>query len=243
MHGEHMQKRCWSGYGEREGHIKAFTSHLPTVRSTSPPASSLINMPSITTEPAAPRPSANMPASTTVPDVPRLLVLEYGTRQVLVQKSTGYNQLQESIRCHFPEIPNGHRLSFHTKDLPISNGSSVAVSPDVWPMVIPILDRITIPHLDRETRLVSFEVKPSANVGALKPSIRDAEGIPVDNQRFLFKGKWVEDSQTMQELGVNYGPEWFDTYEEFTGGSRASGNQQGNRWSQIGFQSIGASWV
>ncbi|KAJ3514859.1 hypothetical protein NMY22_g14607 [Coprinellus aureogranulatus] len=188
----------------------------------------------IAAEPAAPRPFAGMPASTTEPGVPRLLVLEYGTRQVLVQKSTGYDQLQQSIRRYFPEIPMGHRLSFHTKDLPISNDSSVEVSPDVWPMVIPILERITvhalaapspvtprpdsqtpytqlfvqIPHLDRETRLVSFEVKPTATVGALKPSIRDAEGIPVDNQRFLFKGNWVEDSQTMQELGVKYGPEW-----------------------------------
>ncbi|KAJ3534778.1 hypothetical protein NMY22_g6773 [Coprinellus aureogranulatus] len=125
-------------------------------------------MPTSTTEPAVPQPLARIPTSTTELDAPRLFILIHGTRQVLVPKPTDYTKLQQSIHRHFPEIPIGHRVSFHTKDLPLCNGSSVEVSPEVWPTVIPTLERITVHALEVQ-ELVRFVGTGSARCSMVTP--------------------------------------------------------------------------
>ncbi|KAJ3514856.1 hypothetical protein NMY22_g14608 [Coprinellus aureogranulatus] len=184
-----------------------------------------------------------MPADTTEPAVPRLFVLEYKARRILVQKPTHYDQLQQLIGRHLPEIATGHCVSYHTKDLPICNGSAVEVTSDVWPIVTPMLKRITVhampemitrmrntqrlrmalpaaspvarhsdPTLAYEVfiktltgKMMTFTVRPATTVLVLKTMHSDREGIPVDQQRLIWGGRQLEDSQTMQELGMQEG--------------------------------------
>ncbi|KAJ3517354.1 hypothetical protein NMY22_g13985 [Coprinellus aureogranulatus] len=73
-----------------------------------------------------------------------LFVLEYSTHKVLITSPKDHDRLQESIRRHFPHIPQGHRVSYWTKDLEICEGSLTEVSPDVWTVVIPLLSKLTV---------------------------------------------------------------------------------------------------
>ncbi|KAJ3502640.1 hypothetical protein NMY22_g18519 [Coprinellus aureogranulatus] len=73
-----------------------------------------------------------------------LFVLEYGARRILVAPPTDHQQLQKSIRSHFPEIPTGQRVSYHTKELPVCEGSFIEVSTEIWETVIPMLQKLTV---------------------------------------------------------------------------------------------------
>ncbi|KAJ3534782.1 hypothetical protein NMY22_g6775 [Coprinellus aureogranulatus] len=73
-----------------------------------------------------------------------LFVLEYGAHRILVAPPTDHQQLQQSIRRHFPEIPVGHHVSYHTKELDVCEGSLVEVSTDVWGAAIPMLKKLTV---------------------------------------------------------------------------------------------------
>lgn len=73
-----------------------------------------------------------------------LFILQFGARRVLVKSPVDYDALQQSVRRHFPEIPAGYGISYQTKDLPISEGTSVEVSPDVWGTVIPMLKKLVV---------------------------------------------------------------------------------------------------
>lgn len=73
-----------------------------------------------------------------------LFVLEYGSRRILIAPPTHYDQLQQAIRRHFPEIPPNHRVSYHTKELDLCEGSLVEVSPDIWEIVIPMLKKLAV---------------------------------------------------------------------------------------------------
>lgn len=73
-----------------------------------------------------------------------LFVLEFGPRRVLVPPPTDYDQLQRSIRRHFPELPLGSRASYHTKELEICEDSLMEVSPDIWGTVVPMIKKLTV---------------------------------------------------------------------------------------------------
>lgn len=73
-----------------------------------------------------------------------LFVLEYDTHRVLIGSPRDYEKLQESIRRHFPQIPQGHRVSYWTKSLAICEGEFTELSPDVWDAVIPLLAKLTV---------------------------------------------------------------------------------------------------
>ncbi|KAJ3514858.1 hypothetical protein NMY22_g14606 [Coprinellus aureogranulatus] len=73
-----------------------------------------------------------------------LFVLEYGAHRILVAPPTDHQQLQQSIRRHFPEIPVGHHVSYHTKELDVCEGSLVEVSTDIWGAAIPMLKKLAV---------------------------------------------------------------------------------------------------
>ncbi|KAF5318019.1 hypothetical protein D9619_012045 [Psilocybe cf. subviscida] len=75
---------------------------------------------------------------------PSLFVLNYKTRRVLVLTPTSYDQLQLSIRRHFPEIPKNHRVSYHTNGLAVCEGALTEISSDIWGTVIPLLNSVTV---------------------------------------------------------------------------------------------------
>lgn len=92
-----------------------------------------------------------------------LFVLEYGSRRILIAPPAHYDQLQQAIRRHFPEIPPKHRVSYHTKDLDPCEGSLVEVSPDIWETVIPMLKRLTV------------QAAPDASSGGGKRKVKAAK--------------------------------------------------------------------
>ena len=73
-----------------------------------------------------------------------LFVLEFGPRRILVPPPADYDQLQRSIRRHFPELPLGCRTSYHTKELEICEGALMEVSPDIWGSVVPMIKKLTV---------------------------------------------------------------------------------------------------
>lgn len=73
-----------------------------------------------------------------------LFVLNYKTCRVLIGSLTSYDQLQLSIRRHFPEIPNNHRVSYHTNNLAVCEGALTEISSDIWSTVIPSLNSVTV---------------------------------------------------------------------------------------------------
>lgn len=86
-----------------------------------------------------PKPSKDQPSRQS-----SLFILQYKTRRVVVGVPRNYHALQGSIRRHFPEIPDDHRVSFHTKELDISRGAYAELSEDIWDMAIPLVDSLTV---------------------------------------------------------------------------------------------------
>lgn len=82
-----------------------------------------------------------------------LFILEYYTHQVLIASPRDHDQLQESIRRHFPEIPQGHTVSYWTKSLPICEGELTQVSPDIWDTVIPLVTKLAVQSSPAKRRL------------------------------------------------------------------------------------------
>ncbi|KAF5328175.1 hypothetical protein D9619_013438 [Psilocybe cf. subviscida] len=73
-----------------------------------------------------------------------LFILQYKTRRVVIGVPRDYDALQRSIRRHFPEIPDDHRVSYHTNELNISKGAYAELSEDIWDTAIPCLDSLMV---------------------------------------------------------------------------------------------------
>lgn len=82
---------------------------------------------------------------------------------MLVGSPKDYDQLQDAIRRHFPEIPTEHRVSYHADELSICKGALVEVSEDIWETAIPLLNTLT----------VQTEPKASTSTTALKRPLSD----------------------------------------------------------------------
>lgn len=64
---------------------------------------------------------------------------------------------------------------------------------------------------------VHFKVKLTTNMGKLKKSYSDRQGVPVGSLRFLFDGKRINDEETPKTLEMDDG-DVIEVYQEQVGG-------------------------
>lgn len=65
---------------------------------------------------------------------------------------------------------------------------------------------------------VHFKVKLSTNMGKLKKSYSDRQGVPVSSLRFLFDGRRIDDNETPKALEMEDG-DVIEVYQEQVGGN------------------------
>jgi small ubiquitin-related modifier len=66
---------------------------------------------------------------------------------------------------------------------------------------------------------VHFKVKFSTNMGKLKKSYSERQGVPVQSLRFLFDGKRINDDETPKALEMEDG-DCIEVYQEQVGGGQ-----------------------
>ena len=54
-------------------------------------------------------------------------------------------------------------------------------------------------------KCVTLEVEPTDKVEDLKAKYQEKEGVPPDQQRFVFRGKQIEDGKTLQDYSIEEG--------------------------------------
>lgn len=67
---------------------------------------------------------------------------------------------------------------------------------------------------------VHFKVKLTTNMGKLKKSYSDRQGVPVNSLRFLFDGRRINDDETPKALEMEDG-DCIEVYQEQVGGCLA----------------------
>merc|ERR1712176_169488 len=68
---------------------------------------------------------------------------------------------------------------------------------------------------------IHFKVKFSTQMGKLKKSYSERQGVPINSLRFLFDGKRINDDETPKALEME-NDDVIEVYQEQTGGCSAS---------------------
>ena len=53
-----------------------------------------------------------------------------------------------------------------------------------------------------EGKTIAVEVEPSDSIGRVKAKIREQEGVPVKEQRLIFRGKLLDNGQTLNDCKI-----------------------------------------
>lgn len=51
-------------------------------------------------------------------------------------------------------------------------------------------------------KIITLDVKPSDSIEVIKLKIQDKEGIPLDQQRLIFSGKQLKNSQVLSDCDI-----------------------------------------
>lgn len=78
-------------------------------------------------------------------------------------------------------------------------------------------DYIKLKVVGQDNSEVHFKVKLSTNMGKLKKSYSDRQGVPVTSLRFLFDGRRINDDETPKQLEMEDG-DVIEVYQEQVGG-------------------------
>ena len=78
---------------------------------------------------------------------------------------------------------------------------------------------IKLKVVGQENSEVHFKVKSSTNMGKLKKSYSERQGVAVNSLRFLFDGRRINDEETPKQLEMEDG-DVIEVYQEQVGGHR-----------------------
>jgi len=53
-----------------------------------------------------------------------------------------------------------------------------------------------------EDKTIAVEVEPSDTIGSVKAEIRQLRGVPVEDQRLIFRGKLLDDACTVSDYEI-----------------------------------------
>ncbi|KIM37626.1 hypothetical protein M413DRAFT_30812 [Hebeloma cylindrosporum] len=164
-----------------------------------------------------------------------LFVFMYNNERVLAACEIGYNEAVRQCRKVFSSIPANHKITFHTKELPICAGFLTEINEDVWGEVIGDLSSVTVlteegPHsqslgiskIAESTRgkpLVlrvlhngdefRLKVQGRKRFASIYSALAKRFGGDDHTWKLMFEGNYCHPSATIEEVGIENGDTLF----------------------------------
>ncbi|KAK0454188.1 uncharacterized protein EV420DRAFT_604625 [Desarmillaria tabescens] len=130
------------------------------------------------------------------------------TNRVLVSRhgAGDYNNILRILQKRFPRIPK-ESMVIQTNEMDICAGEYVDIPDDLWPecfMRPPPSQSMKIYIKTLTGKTITLFVEPSALVSDLAEKIQDKEGIPLNQQRFIFTGKNIEFERRISDYNIGH---------------------------------------